>query len=304
MLNWPETRALRRFLKDWPKAPGNLDGSFEALKVRAQDFTDEDKFVSVSCDEMSLKTRNLDTSAMVIMASGIARQNWSQAVSYFFVYGNCTGLTKKTYIFEAISKLQAIGLTPCQFVCDQGGIFVNYSKIVGVTLEHPYFLVNDVRIYFMHDSSHLLKSARNCLLSNEKKVYFNNKLVSWADVIHFYNVDSSILKCAPKLSLEHIYPNNFQRMRVNLAAQVLSRAVVAGMRTLHKSGKLDSSKALTFLNTAAYLEFYNNLFDLFNSRAESTVFVRSEEQLQFLREASKLLRTIKVTDLEGNDLTK
>ena len=33
------------------------------------------------------------------------------------------------------------------------------------------------------------------------------------------------------------------------------------MRTLHKSEKLDSSKAPTFLNTAEYLEFFNNLLD-------------------------------------------
>ena len=98
MLNWPQIRTLQHFVKDWPKAPGNLNGTFEVLRVRAQDFTEEDKFVSVFCDEMSLKTfldndrfkdkiiglqdfgdenrsRNLATSAMFIMASGIGRQS-------------------------------------------------------------------------------------------------------------------------------------------------------------------------------------------------------------------------------------
>ena len=80
--------------------------------------------------------------------------------------------------------------------------------------------------------------------------------MSWKDVVHFYNVDSNTIKSASKLSLDHIYPNNFQKMKVNLATQVLSRTVVAGMRTLHKSGKLNSSKAPTFLNTAEYLELF------------------------------------------------
>ena len=180
MLNWPQIRTLQHFVKDWPKAPGNLNGTFEALRVRAQDFTDEDKFVSVSCDEMSLKTfldydrfkdkiiglqdfgdenrsRNLATSAMVIMASGIGGQSWSQAISYF-VYGNCRGLTMKTYIFEAISKLQAIGLKPCQFVCDQGDNFVNFSKIVGVTLERPYFVVSGKRNFCLFVRCQALKA--------------------------------------------------------------------------------------------------------------------------------------------------
>ena len=56
MLNWAQIRTLQHFVKDWPKAPGNLNGTFEALRVRAQDFIEEDKFVSVSCDEMFLKT--------------------------------------------------------------------------------------------------------------------------------------------------------------------------------------------------------------------------------------------------------
>ena len=129
---------------------------FKDKTIGLQDFGDENR------------SRNLATSAMVIMASGIGGQSWSQAISYLFVYGNCKGLTMKTYIFEAISKLQAIALKPCQFVSDQGDNFVNFSKIVGVTLERAYFLVSNERIYFMHDSPHLLKSARNCLLKRIK----------------------------------------------------------------------------------------------------------------------------------------
>lgn len=56
MLDWPQIRTLQRFVQDWPKSPGNLDGNFEALKVRSQNFSEEQKYVSVSCDEMSLKT--------------------------------------------------------------------------------------------------------------------------------------------------------------------------------------------------------------------------------------------------------
>lgn len=79
--------------------------------IGLQDFGDENR------------SYNLATSVVVVMASGIGGESWSQAVSYFFVSGNCLGSLLKKYIFEAISKLEAIGLYPSQFVCDQGSNF-------------------------------------------------------------------------------------------------------------------------------------------------------------------------------------
>lgn len=109
--------------------------------------------------------------------------------------------------------------------------------------------------FFLYDSLHLIKSARYCLLSVQNRIYFLKKCISWNDVTHFYQVDSSNkLRCAPKLR-EHINPNNFQRMRVSLGTQVLSNTVSTGMRILHQSGKIYSSNSLTFLNTAEYLNF-------------------------------------------------
>lgn len=53
----------------------------------------------------------------------------------------------------------------------------------------------------------------------------NNKVVSWADIVEFYNKDcKQWIKMAPKLSKNHIDPTSFQKMKVKYAVQVFSKS--------------------------------------------------------------------------------
>ena len=120
------------------------------------------------------------------------------AASYFlFLFnGDCKALALKTYIFTY------------WYDCDQVGKFLNISKIVGVTLECPYFLVSNEWIYFMDDSPHLPISTWNCPFWNIIK------FIKILGICYpFHKVDFNTNKCAPKLSWDYIYPNNFQRKR-------------------------------------------------------------------------------------------
>lgn len=56
----------------------------------------------------------------------------------------------------------------------------------------------------------------------------------WSDIKEFYNNESSQpndSRAAHKLTSGHIYPNDFQKMKVNLAAQVLGGSVSQGMKS-------------------------------------------------------------------------
>ncbi len=95
-------------------------------------------------------------------------------------------------------------------------------------------------------------------------------------------------------------------MKVKFASQVLSNTVASGMLSLYSSGALSSNSG-SFINTAEFVSFFNKLFDILNSSfveaivPTKKVFVGSPEQLEFLDEAEKILKTIRVVDeLENN----
>ncbi|XP_049315827.1 uncharacterized protein LOC125779232 [Bactrocera dorsalis] len=236
-LDFPSESTLENFVTDWPRFPGCTQSSIKSLEIRSRGFTFEQKFVSVSCDEMSLKchlqydrkfdrvigiedygdenrTSRLATTAMTIMVQGIGGEPWSHPFAYFFVKGSCKGDVLKKYIFEAITQLQNIGLIPCHFVCDQGTNFQNFASLLGVSASRPFFNVNGKEVYFFYDSPHLIKSSRNCLQNLKNTVFFQNSRVSWSDIVHFYETDSkSSYRCAHKLTDAHIYPRLNSRLK-------------------------------------------------------------------------------------------
>ncbi len=170
-LDFPSESTLENFVTDWPRFPGCTQSSIKSLEIRSRGFSFEQKFVSISCDEMSLKchlqydrkfdriigiedygdenrTSRLATTAMTIMVQGIGGEPWSHPLAYFFVKGACKGDVLKKYILEVITQLQNIGLIPCHFVCDQGTNFQNFANLLGVSASRPFFNVNGKEIYF------------------------------------------------------------------------------------------------------------------------------------------------------------
>lgn len=98
-------------------------------------------------------------------------------------------------------------------------------------------------------------------------VYFENKLVSWKDIEYLYELDSILsLRCA--LQNLHMYiqkPDKLQSMKVKYTTQIFSNTLGSVLNRIYSSGLVDQSKVLTMPNTFAYLLFFNDIFDLFNS---------------------------------------
>lgn len=132
------------------------------------------------------------------------------------------------------------------------------------------------------------------------------KQASWKDVVQLYEHDSKYdLRLAPKLTEAHVRPNNFQRMKVKYATQVLSYTVSASLLTYASSGHGSG----TMIGTVELFEFLDSLFNVFNSSSRRNsnttkkAFQQNDMQLQFLRKATKILRSIKVFDSAGKDVT-
>jgi len=132
-------------------------------------------------------------------------------------------------IQEAIRKLKSIGLKVVGLISDMGSNFYQLTKLLNINNRKSYFTVDEEKIYYMFDIPHLLKASRNIL--HEHNYVYSDKIASWK-YIDFYTIDKKAqFRAAPKLTDSHINPNNFEKMKVKYAAQVLSHSVSAGINT-------------------------------------------------------------------------
>lgn len=137
--------------------------------------------------------------------------------------------------------------------------FYKLSDLLGISVTKSYFQIDKDKIYYMFDPPHLLKATRNNLLRHN--FIDDEKVALWKYIEEFYNNDKKTqFRIVPKLTDIH-NPNNFQRMKVKYAAQILSRSVSIGMNTSICLGSLSARTMFT----AEFIERFNKLFDILNS---------------------------------------
>lgn len=99
-----------------------------------------------------------------------------------------------------------------------------------------------------------------------------------------YDADKNKQCCiVPKLTDVHINSNNFQRMKVKYASQVLSNTVSGALNTYVSLDILSPKAAFT----AEFIHRFNKLFDIlnsstvYNSNPDKQAFTNSDEQIFF-----------------------
>ena len=127
-------------------------------------------------------------------------------------------------------------------------------------------------MYALYEYPHLFESVRNTLLKTNV-IYpdkDNNLVEASFGIIRavYENEKNKITKKIPKLTRQHVYPNNFEKMRVKLATQVLSNTTASAIRAIcfDKNDNLFNEKdILKFaLPTAYFCEMFNKCFDCLN----------------------------------------
>lgn len=138
---------------------------------------------------------------------------------------------------------------------------------LGVTTNAPYFKSQSgSNVHVMYDPPHLMKNLRNNLLTYN--FFIGDKVVSFDHVVKLFELDNgNVLRCVPKLTKAHVELNNFKKMNVRLATQVLSRSVTCGIRTYIKLGKMTQEAE----DTADFIERVDRLFDIMNSNSLNTM---------------------------------
>ena len=86
-------------------------------------------------------------------------------------------------------------------------------------------------IYFFADSTHLTKTARDCLYNSgsgscSRLLWNNGRYLLFRHIADlFYKDQASALHVLPRLTLEHIVLTSYSKMKVKLATQVLSQSI-------------------------------------------------------------------------------
>ena len=149
-------------------------------------------------------------------------------------------------------------------------------------------------MFVFYDPPHLLKNVRNNLKRADLKV--GDNMVSWQHKVDFYNIDKGqMIQLAPKVTDKHIQLPPFSAMWVNLAAQILSHSVAAGISFLVKVKELQDN----VMSTASFLEHFHALFKTFNSKTlkslqrHGNAFNDSSHHHALLEQSLKFLDDIK-----------
>lgn len=167
--------------------------------------------------------------------------------------------------------------------------------MLNVTEENPEFQIGEFNLVYYFDPPHLQKDTKNNLAQN--CFHFDGKKTSWKFVEQFYNEDKKqFYRCAPKLTYAHIHPTGFEKMKVKLAVQVLSRTVASGMYTYRSLGVLPDES----LPTIDVIARFDKLFDILNSceinhpNKYKSAFQGLNYQLDFLNEMWVFLKNLKI----------
>ena len=284
----PSVNTLRRIMRRIEIYPGFPVKILQAFETKVMNMSEAEKQCVLIFDEMSLKqnlTYNVEKDyieglqdfgsdtilitetegkkptnhALVFMARGLVMP-WKQPFGYVVTHSTVKADHLKQLVTKALTHLKSIGLCVKAITCDQGSNNTSMMKSLGVTADHPFFLHNEDRILVFYDAPHLIKSTRTNLVNHN--FYTADGEVSWSVIRALYERDQvHRLKMAPKLTLKHINPFLFNKLRVRLATQVLSHSVARGISLTCEFGVFPESS----MATANFVSTFNDLFDVFNS---------------------------------------
>lgn len=198
----------------------------------------------------------------LLMLRGL-NENWKQCIGYYVGTVNSSVLPE--LIKTAVTTITNSGFHLKALSSDQGSINRSTFKKLGATTESPTIVLNDNKIACLYDAPHLIKSVRNCLLSND--ILIDGDRVSWSIILRVFKIDCDIIKAMHKLSEKHVMiDNSFGKLSVKAATQVFSNSVAACILTCVELNyfKNDTDKRMA-ASTADFISKMNKLFDNLNS---------------------------------------
>jgi hypothetical protein len=233
----------------------------------------------------------LASHVLAFMVRGVASD--LKYILGYFSTENVTAYQLMPLFWKAVSILElGCNLWVCAAVSDGASpnrkFYELHAGLVGeeYKVDFVYRTVNLFAptrfIYFFSDAPHLLKTARNCLFNSgtgkHTRLMWNGKNMIWYHIAALYHADlEQDLHQLPKLTVDHINLTSFSKMKVRLAAQVMSNTVAMALHRHYPQGDAEE--------TAKFCEMVNKFFDCLNTRS-TTEHIRKRNE--FLAEYTSL----------------
>ena len=208
------------------------------------------------------------TEIIVIMAVGILGR-WKAPLGYFCIHG-ITGNTQASLISMCLEKLHESGVRAVSVTSDGTSYNQQMAARLGVKLDpqnmqatFPHPSDQSVHVAFIFDACHMVKLVRNMMSTYKRFMLPGVGIVDWVYIERLMELQQEEkLSAGNKVSDRHVHYQN-EKMKVNLAVQVLSSSVADALEFARRIGKAEFHGCEA---TVQFIRTVDRLFDILNSR--------------------------------------
>jgi hypothetical protein len=211
----------------------------------------------LNLEDATGKESSLAEYMLVIMVRGIASRLCYPLAAY--ATKSASASTLYSTVWECVECLEIVAGLKVLYICCDGAVqnrkFFKLHGYTELTYKTPnLYATDDRQIFFISDPPHLLKTARNCFAnsfahSNKRQLWFD-KIISWKHLLQLYeeHCEQGQFRLCPKLTRSHLILTSFSKMRVSLAAQVLSATVTNGLQYIYGETVSSTVKFIRLFN--------------------------------------------------------
>ena len=184
-----------------------------------------DGFVDYGEGEIIDNRQNIIAKSICVFMIRSLFGSFKQVLSYVVVEKSTSPANLKYLVEANLDICTELGLDIKVTVCDQGPTNQSLYRLLGTNEKKPYFYFRKSKIYALFNVPHIFNNIRNNLMKYKLSISDCDTKVNWDVIKELFLLDtSSKARVCPRLKPEHINPNNFQRMNVRLAVQILSKS--------------------------------------------------------------------------------
>ena len=291
----PHQSQIRKWYSKIPAGPGFTQPAFQALEVRMHKAQEENKqivcalmldemairkhvswngksfqgYVDLGCDLNDDDSAPMAKNALVFMAVAL-NESWKVPCGYFLI-DSLTGKERANLVTQCIQRLYDVGVTVSSLTCDGPSCHFTMLSTLGAKMkvpalnpsfQHPSDSNEKVHVFL--DVCHMLKLVRNTFSDFGVLKDNNGECISWQYLVELHKLqEQEGLRLGNKMKSAHLQWQK-QKMKVNLASQVLSASVADALEYCVKHLKLPQFDKCAA--TVKFIRVFDHLFDVLNSR--------------------------------------
>ena len=330
----PSIRTLQRRIENIKFKPGILNDVFNLMESKVKSMREDEKLCALLLDEMSVKESvEYDSAndqfigdvslpghsgsackALVFMLRGITTK-WKQVVQYEFTGESTSGKVVLNIINKIVEKAHDIGLSVISIGTDMGSNNQAFWKVMGLGCKRSTEPITSVKhskkpdhkIWFNPDVTHLVKNLRNHFVNGQvlklppdmvQKYNLPSDTVDLKYVKMMYDLDvlnKNGLRAAPNLTDKHFCPNQWEKMKVRPAMQLIaSKKTASALNYYIEKNKLPNEAQTTawFINKMDHWCYLMCDKHMGLSLHKNEKY---EEAVRFLKEIISIMRSIKIS---------